>query len=141
MAEIIHLRRDHEREFLELRNIFENEFSGHPTIQEMYLNPQEYIERTVAYKEFGKILGGLKRGYNPDFDALTLDFLAVDEESRGRGIGGQLLANLEEFAVARGISQIRLKPRNSWQATSFYKKNGYQFDRGILHRDWMVKNL
>lgn len=141
MAEIIHLDRKCEEEFLEVVNIFQDNFPAHPSIQEMYLNPQKYIDKTIACKEYGKILGGLRRGFDPNFDAMVINFLAVREDSRDKGIGAILLNNLESFAKEKGINQIRLKPRDNHRTFNFYKKNGYEMDRSLLGNGWMFKML
>lgn len=139
MVEIIRLRKNHEKEFLEVREIFEQEFSGQPIVREMYFNPKRYIEQTFAYRESGEIFGGLTKSDLPH-NVLSLDFLAVREDRRGMGIGRALVTDLEKFAKNRGISQIRLKPRTTYKTVMFYKNQGYDFDASTDNK-WMFKLL
>ncbi len=134
------LRKNQEKEFLEVREIFEQEFSGQPIIREMYFNPKIYIEQTFAYRESGEIVGGLTKSHLPQNNALSLDFLAVREDWRGRGIGRALVTDLEKFAKNSGISQIRLKPRTTYETVMFYKNQGYDFNASTDNK-WMVKEL
>lgn len=51
-------------------------------------------------------------------------FMAVAEDRQGRGIGRQMLGELEEIAKSAGTKKVKLKARES--ATGFYEKCGYR---------------
>jgi GNAT superfamily N-acetyltransferase len=53
--------------------------------------------------------------------------LAVDESARGRGVGGKLLAKVEEWARKQGCSVVSVRSNViRHQAHKFYEANGYQ---------------
>ena len=56
---------------------------------------------------------------------LTVKFLWVSEELRGKSIGSQILKQAEETAKQRGC-KYAFFDTFSFQAPMFYKKNGYQ---------------
>ena len=70
----------------------------------------------------GKITGGLRACCF--WNILHIELLWVSEKARGTGIGSDLLAKAEQFAVEQGIEQALLES-TSWQARPFYEKHGY----------------
>lgn len=74
--------------------------------------------------EEGVYLGGLSARFSPDLKWVFVEFLAVAEEGRGKGIGRQLMARLEEEARLRGMDGIWLDTF-SFQAPDFYRRLGY----------------
>jgi GNAT superfamily N-acetyltransferase len=75
--------------------------------------------------EKGVYLGGLFARFSPDMKWVFVELLAVAEEGRGKGVGGQLMARLEEEARLRGMDGIWLDTF-SFQAPDFYKRLGYR---------------
>jgi GNAT superfamily N-acetyltransferase len=71
----------------------------------------------------GEWLGGLT-GYvwGP---WLNVEFLWVTEFLRGQGHGSRLLRQAEDFAASRGATGATLQT-HSFQAPSFYEKQGYE---------------
>lgn len=85
---------------------------------EMYReNPSLFIENGD-----GDVLGGLvaelKWGW------LFVKWLWVSDELRGQGYGSQLLSQIEQYALSKGISNFHLDT-TSFQALDFYRKQGY----------------
>jgi ribosomal protein S18 acetylase RimI-like enzyme len=60
-----------------------------------------------------------------DLKWVFVELLAVAEEGRGRGIGGQLMARVEEEARLRRMDGIWLDTF-SFQAPEFYRRLGYR---------------
>lgn len=58
------------------------------------------------------------------WDWMYIDELWVSPESRGGGLGRQLMALAEEFARSQGLQGIWLWTQ-SWQAEGFYRQLGY----------------
>ncbi len=75
--------------------------------------------------EEGIYLGGLSARFSPDLKWVFVELLAVAEEGRGKGIGRQLMARLEEKAGSRGMEGIWLDT-SSFQAPDFYERLGYR---------------
>jgi GNAT superfamily N-acetyltransferase len=73
----------------------------------------------------GVYLGGLSARFSPDLKWVFVELLAVAEDGRGKGIGGQLMARLEDEARLRGMDGIWLDTF-SFQAPDFYKRLGYR---------------
>lgn len=69
-------------------------------------------------------LGGLAARFSLDLKWVFVELLAVAEEGRGKGIGGQLMARIEEEARLRGMDGIWLDTF-SFQAPEFYRRLGY----------------
>jgi len=67
----------------------------------------------------GAIYGWLQWGW------LFIDLLWVDESARQQGIGSELLQQLEQAAIKRGVSRAYLDT-GDFQAPAFYQKHGYE---------------
>jgi GNAT superfamily N-acetyltransferase len=87
---------------------------------------KSFRSELVAFEahEDGVYLGGLSARFSPDLKWVFVELLAVAEEGRGKGIGGQLMARLEEEARLREMDGIWLDTF-SFQAPDFYKRLGY----------------
>lgn len=87
---------------------------------------KSFRSEVVAFEahEEGVYLGGLSARFSPDLKWVFVELLAVAEESRGKGIGGQLMARLEDEARLRGMDGIWLDTF-SFQAPDFYRRLGY----------------
>lgn len=69
----------------------------------------------------------------------------VEPEWRGRGIGRELMAEIEAEAVRRGCTRAALDTY-SWQAPGFYQRLGWQCFGALDYpngtsRHWFVKEL
>ena len=72
----------------------------------------------------GKIIAGcVAKMYC--WNVAYIDTLWVDSEYRGNGLGGELLAEIEKTAKARGCYLIHLDTFD-FQAKEFYEKQGYE---------------
>jgi len=67
----------------------------------------------------GAIYGWIQWGW------LFIDLLWVDESARQQGMGSQLLQQLEQAALKRGVSRAYLDT-GDFQAPAFYQKHGYE---------------
>lgn len=74
--------------------------------------------------EDGLYLGGLSARFALGLKWVFVELLAVAEADRGKGIGGQLMARIEEEARLRGMQGIWLDTF-SFQAPEFYKRLGF----------------
>lgn len=77
----------------------------------------------LVYDERDKRVGGVS-GFQWG-DALTVEYLWLEEEWRGQDLGTQLLCSIENQAAARGCTQSYLDTYN-FQALGFYQKLGYE---------------
>ncbi|OPZ64106.1 MAG: putative acetyltransferase [Firmicutes bacterium ADurb.Bin506] len=71
----------------------------------------------------GRIAGGIVATRN--HQCMTIDYLWVDEEMRGRGIGSKLVAAVENAARQAGCTVVWLNTFD-FQAPEFYTKLGYE---------------
>ncbi len=69
-----------------------------------------------------EFLGGISAKLGTEW--VYVDLLALSEAARGKGIGGQLIAELEEIARTKGKRGIFLDTY-SFQAPDFYRKMGF----------------
>jgi predicted GNAT family N-acyltransferase len=83
----------------------------------------------------GRLLGTCRLLF--DGDAARLGRMAVEPDSRGRGVGTQVLLAAEELARARGASRMTLHAQI--EATGVYERAGYEprgerfMEEGIEH--------
>ncbi|WP_052732119.1 GNAT family N-acetyltransferase [Devosia geojensis] len=76
----------------------------------------------IADETTGETIGGLS-GYAL-FDWLFVQFLAVPETLRGKGLGAELLNQAESWARERGLAGIWLDTF-AFGAPDFYRKHGF----------------
>jgi GNAT superfamily N-acetyltransferase len=77
----------------------------------------------LARDDAGKVIGGIHGELV--WEWLYIQSLWVDEEHRGQGIGGRLLASIEEAAASKDFCHSHLETTD-FQALGFYLKNGYE---------------
>lgn len=90
----------------------------------------EYNQRFVpdgedlscCFEEEGAFLGGVNAFRIGDL--LMVDRLWVDDSQRGKGLGGRLLAAVEEKGRAHRAKRVELNTFG-FQAPAFYEKQGY----------------
>ncbi|SDX93708.1 GNAT family N-acetyltransferase [Roseicitreum antarcticum] len=87
---------------------------------------KSFKSETVFFEahQDGLYLGGLSARFALDLKWVFVELLAVAEAGRGKGIGGQLMARIEEEARLRGMQGIWLDTF-SFQAPEFYKRLGF----------------
>jgi len=87
----------------------------------------------VAESEEGKVVGwvhGLVRKLLIHDVHIEIGGLVVDEAYRGRGIGRKLLAEIEDWAKAKGIQAVFLRSNIvREEAHQFYEKAGYEMTK------------
>lgn len=100
----------------------------------------QLADSVLAYKDCEKILGFITLKEHDDH--ITIGLIAVDSETRGRGIGQQLLNSANHFARIKNHDRIRVatQGRNKL-AIQFYEKNGYSIEsKTKLYHCWNKKN-
>ncbi len=70
----------------------------------------------------GKMVAGIVA--RSTFDTLEVEFLFVDEQYRGKGLGSYLLVHVESLAARDGLRRVLLSTY-SYQAPEFYRARGY----------------
>ena len=93
-----------------------------------------YDEQYITYKmdgcirigieEDGKLIAGLDACITA-FKILYVSTVFVDPEYRRKGIGTQLIREMEKRAAAMGVNTIRLDTFD-WQGKDFYEALGYR---------------
>ena len=78
----------------------------------------------IGIEENGKLIAGLDACITA-FKILYVSTVFVDEEYRRKGIGTELIREMEKRAAAMGINTIRLDTFN-WQGKEFYEALGYK---------------
>lgn len=79
---------------------------------------------SIGLVENGRLLAGADAQMTA-FHILYVSTVFVAEEYRGRGIGRQLMAELERRALQLGANMIRLDTFD-WQGEAFYRAIGYE---------------
>ena len=77
----------------------------------------------IGMEENGRLIAGLDACVTA-FKILYVSTVFVDEEYRRKGIGAQLIHEMEKRAAAMGVNAIRLDTFN-WQGKEFYEALGY----------------
>ncbi len=83
----------------------------------------EFKFAVFAKNNAGKVVGGIRAV--AFWNWLNIEVIWVDEAARGGGVGQQLLAAAEEFAVKNDFFFACLETA-SFQAREFYEKQGYE---------------
>ena len=78
----------------------------------------------IGIEEDGKLIAGLDACITA-FRILYVSTVFVDEEYRRKGVGAQLIREMEKRAAAMGVNTIRLDTFN-WQGKDFYEALGYK---------------
>ena len=77
----------------------------------------------IAKDDNGKVLGGIRA--NAYWNYCIIELLWLSKESRGLGLGSQLIKSAENFAKEKGFGYMRTETL-SFQARPFYEKLGYK---------------
>lgn len=93
------------------------------SIPDLEPNEDEVRFHVVATNDDGELAGGLRGTCY--WNTLHIELLWLPEAARGSGVGGQIMAAAEEFAMEHGC-ELALVETTSWQARPFYEKNGYE---------------
>ena len=77
----------------------------------------------IAKDENGQVLGGIRA--NAFWNYCTIELLWLAKETRGLGLGSNLMEAAEKFAKDKGFGYMRTETL-SFQAKPFYEKLGYK---------------
>ena len=83
---------------------------------------RDFRDFSFNVEDDGRMVAGIVAGST--FRTVEVEFLFVDEDFRGRGLGSALLRKVEEDARAAGMEHVLLNTY-SFQAPGFYRKMGY----------------
>ncbi len=83
---------------------------------------RDFRDFSFHVEDDGRMVAGIVAGST--FRTVEVEFLFVDEDFRGRGLGSALLRKVEEDARAAGMEHVLLNTY-SFQAPGFYRKMGY----------------
>jgi GNAT superfamily N-acetyltransferase len=113
-------------------------------IPDLEPNEAEVKFFVFAKDEADTVVGGIRA--TCFWNTLHIELLWLSEESRGTGIGKQLIDSAESFAVKQDCEKVFVET-TSWQARPFYERNGYEHiatlpDRPKGHASYyLTKNL
>ncbi len=93
------------------------------TFDEKYITYKMNGSIQIGMEENGRLIAGLDACVTA-FKILYVSTVFVDEEFRRKGIGAQLIREMEKRAAAMGVNTIRLDTFN-WQGKEFYEALGY----------------
>lgn len=101
----------------------------------------------LSYVEGEKILGRIAGVIDYENGCLNIEAFAVEKEARGKGVGKQLLKDLEARASAEGCNMAFVDTL-SFSAPGFYQHEGYTLlgtiddypEKGIT-KYWYYKRL
>lgn len=94
-----------------------------------------------TYREDKKTKGFILFSIEKDKKSIFLELIAVDKDSKGKGIGTSLIKQLENFAIENKIEYIRVGTQlNNLNAQNFYEKKEFKhiMNNSIYH--WWINN-
>ena len=103
-------------------------------IRDIETRLSDFDEKYITYKMSGSIQIGIQEGEKliagldacmTAFKILYVSTVFVDPEYRRKGIGAQLMQEMEKRAAKMGVNTIRLDTFN-WQGKEFYEALGYE---------------
>lgn len=74
----------------------------------------------------------LQLEFCPDYNIITVEFVCLPDNERGKGIGTRVLNYLEEFALSLGYKVLTLSSMH--ESERFWLKNGFQPLDDTAHR-------
>ena len=77
----------------------------------------------IGVEEEGRLIAGLDACITA-YRILYVSTVFVDEDYRRKGIGAQMIREMEKEALAMGVNTVRLDTFN-WQGKEFYEALGY----------------
>ncbi|MBD0401560.1 N-acetyltransferase [Flammeovirga sp. EKP202] len=100
---------------------------GIETYNQNFIPDEVVFEKDTKFAVFvkndnGKVLGGIRAC--AFWNYCIIELLWISEEARGMGVGTQLMASAEEYAIDKGFEYMRTETL-SFQARPFYEKQGY----------------
>ncbi|MFN0069382.1 MAG: GNAT family N-acetyltransferase [Limisphaerales bacterium] len=117
---------------------------GRPRGSEVDGREDGAIHRVAVEAATGRVIGAGRAHFNSP-DEAQVRGMAVEEDWRGRGVGGAILRELERRAAAAGAHRMILSARDV--AVPFYRGHGYVVERpgetlfGSIPHCWMAKRL
>ena len=101
---------------------FEYPYPATVFVSELFLHPELFL-----VVECGGLVKGYITGFTTANNCCHVASIAVDPDSRGRGLGKKLMTFFEERCLKHGIKCVELEVsvRNA-RALSVYKKLGYK---------------
>lgn len=98
--------------------------------EEFYLKAEEDGSIVATIK--GKLEAGV----------VYVDTIIVAEGQKGKGVGTQLMVEVENWAKSKNAHKVYLFTREEWKASAFYKKLGYEISGTLknhyLQRDFVI---
>lgn len=89
-----------------------------------HTSKQTLVAREPRIDSEDSVKGFLSYDIDRELSAMTIHSLVVDENARGRGVGGRLLYEAENLAERDDLWSINLRSTES--ALDFYESKGYQ---------------
>lgn len=94
------------------------------------LTQYDFKEISFVYEEAGEILGRIVGEIHWNY--LRIELFYVDGNTRGKGVGSQLLQQIEAVALEENCTLVLLETM-SFNAPNFYLKHGYEISGQIDH--------
>lgn len=94
------------------------------------LTQYDFKEISFVYEEEGAILGRIVGEIHWNY--LRIELFYVDGNTRGKGVGSQLLKQIEAIARKERCTLVLLETM-SFNAPNFYLKHGYEISGQIDH--------
>lgn len=92
------------------------------------LTHYDFKEISFVYEEAGEILGRIVGEIHWNY--LRIELFYVDGNTRGKGVGSQLLQQIEAVALEENCTLVLLETM-SFNAPNFYLKHGYEINGQI----------
>lgn len=121
-------------------------FTGLRAYNNQFVDSAAWKHLGVWFKDEHNILRGGLIGRQQGI-WLSIDYLWVDEQQRGKGLGSELMQRAEQEALTLGCCHV-LVDTCSFQAAPFYQKLGYQIAMSLpdypepgMQRHYLTKSL
>jgi len=107
---------------------------------EHYGKPVKWLVKQYIFKATRnkKILGYIKGKFV--VGVIYINTIIVDKNFRKKGIGKMLIKRVEEYAQKMNAHKIYFFTMETWAASKFYKKLGYN-KSGILKKHYLKKDF
>lgn len=97
------------------------------------------VAKRIKYKKLYRLYRAMQQPASIPEDALLLEILAVDPDFQGKGVGGTMMASVDEYSKSAG-RPVYLYTANA-ENVDYYERLGYKLMETIQKKDFTAYHM